>query len=468
MGDRRPADVRVVVGLDRPRLPGGVLAGAPRARHARERRRLVGSGVGIDPALDRGGEHEGLERRARLAGRLRSEVELVLRVARDDGGHRTDRARPGLDGDDGRGRIVAVGERLTDRAVRRALETRLDRGVDAKAAFTHRTRAVDTDELVEDVREEVRLLDLRVEPSGHEVQRVAARVPVLGARDVAVAQHGVEHLVASRDRAARVVERVVDRRRLRQACEQRRLRQRQLPRMPREVRLRRRFDAVGVVPVVDGVEIAGEDLVLRPAAAQLDRETRFLDLPLEGALAPRVAVPHELLRDRRPPFDEAACPNVGPHCTHVAPESAGDADVVDAAVLIEPAVLDRDRRGRQPVRHPLQHDGLPVSLGRDRAEQRAVRRVDEGVLADRGRAERVEVAADRERRPGAEPGEDDDHDECDQRCRDERAGPFAAAAALEPVAAFEPVFDQIADVAVAGGHLSRFARFPALAADRGP
>src|SRR5438067_1012594 len=142
--------------------------------------------------------------------------------------------------------------------------------------------------------------------------------------------------------------------------------------MAREVRLRGGLDAVGVIPVVDGVQVAGENLVLRPAAAELDRETRLPDLALEGPLAAGVEVAHELLRDRRSALDDLAGADV-------APESAGDPDVVDAAVLVEAAVLDRDRGRREPVGHAPEPDGLAIPLGGDRPEQRSIRREDERV-----------------------------------------------------------------------------------------
>ena len=50
-----------------------------------------------------------------------------------------------------------------------------------------------------------------------------------------------------------------------------------------EVRLRRGLDAVGVVSVVDGVQVGREDPALRPAVAQLDRQAGLLDLPVEAS-----------------------------------------------------------------------------------------------------------------------------------------------------------------------------------------
>ena len=105
-----------------------------------------------------------------------------------------------------------------------------------------------------------------------------------------------------------------------------------------------------------------------------------------------VEVADELLRDRRAALDDLAR-------AHVLPERARDALDVDAAVLVEAPVLDRDRRLRHPRADLAERHRLAVPLGRDRAEQRVVGGVDERVLADRDRPQRVQVAG------GAEGGD---------------------------------------------------------------
>ena len=90
--DRDRPGVAVVVGAHRPRLPRLVVVLAPGPGRAGEGRRGVVGRVGIDPLLDRGREHERLEGRARLPGRLRGQVELVVLVPGDHRGHRADRA----------------------------------------------------------------------------------------------------------------------------------------------------------------------------------------------------------------------------------------------------------------------------------------------------------------------------------------------------------------------------------------
>ena len=162
------------------------------------------------------------------------------------------------------------------------------------------------DQLVAHVAEEVRLLDPRVELARLEPQVARRdRLLVLGRRDVRrTSRIARKHLVAARDRARGPVQRVVARRRLRQAGQQRRLPEPELARVLREVGLRRGLDPVGVVAVVDLVHVLVEDPVLRPAAAQLDREARLLDLALERPLLRDVEVAHELLRDRRAALDD--------------------------------------------------------------------------------------------------------------------------------------------------------------------
>ena len=180
------------------------------------------------------------------------------------------------------------------------------------------------------------------------------------------------------------MERIVDRGRLGQAGEKGRFGQGQLARMLGKVRLRRGLDAVRVGPVVDRVHVLIEDPGLRMGVAQLHREADLLDLPPEGALPRDVEVADELLRDRRTALDDVTC-------LEIRPESARDPDVVDPAVLIETAVLDRHGRLDQVRTDLVELHRLAILLGRDRAEERAVRRVDERVLPDQDQLMRVDM-----------------------------------------------------------------------------
>ena len=358
-----------------------------------------------------------------------SRLNWLFGAAGNDGGHRADGAVPGVDRDHCGRRVGPPGERRADRLLREPLPARLDRRVDLEAARAHRLGAVLLDELVAHVAEEVGLADLGVEPPGTQPRRaLLAGSGVLPSGDHALLEHRAQHLVAARDRAGGVDERVVGRRRLVEPGEQRRLRQGQPAGGPREVRSRSRLGAVRQVPVEDGVEVRRQDALLRPRAVELHREARLGHLALDGALVRDVEVADELLGDRRAALDDAAR-------LDVAPERAGDAFGVDAAVVVEPAVLDRDRGLREPRRDLLERDDLPVPLRRDDPEERAVGGVDERVLADLRRSQGGEVAAVVEgehRRSRGDAGCSEEHCEADE---DERQlpGPVWLATADAPL-----------------------------------
>src|SRR5438552_3271898 len=188
-----------------------------------------------------------------------------------------------------------------------------------------------------------------------------------------------------------------------------------MPRAIRAVGLRGRLDAEGVVPVVDLVQVRRQALPLRPLVRALEREAGLLELALERALVVAdVEVPDELLGDRRAALGRAARLDV----LHGCPD---DSPVVEAAVLEEAAVLDRDRRLRQPARHLPELERLAVLVRRDRPERGAVVGEDERVGADSERAQRVERAAGADRRRAADRGYADEAAEDEQR--DEEDGP---------------------------------------------
>ncbi len=181
-----------------------------------------------------------------------------------------------------------------------------------------------------------------------------------------------------------------------------------------EVGLRRGLDAVGVVSEVDLVQVAREDPVFRVHVLELLGEAGLLDLPVEGDFLADVEVADKLLRDRGAALDDVAA-------LHVLDRGADDALPVDSTVLVEAAVLDVDRRARDPVRHVVETDRLAVPLGRDRPEHGSVGRVDEGIRADRDGLQRVQVAVvqdsgrarDRRSHEGRDGSDDDDEREED-------------------------------------------------------
>ena len=140
-----------------------------------------------------------------------------------------------------------------------------------------------------------------------------------------------------------------------------------------EVDARCLLDAVGAVPEVDRVQIGGEDPVLRPALLELPRERGLLQLPLHRPARVDVRVLHELLRDRRAALDDRAVPQV-------LPDRAHDASHVDAAVLEEPPVLDRDDRLLHQVGDLVRLDDDARLVTAEHGQHAAVGRVDVAVL----------------------------------------------------------------------------------------
>ncbi len=167
--------------------------------------------------------------------------------------------------------------------------------------------------------------------------------------DVALVEHRLQDEVPPLPRCLWVRRRVVARRVARDAGEQRRLGPAELVRAVVEVGQRRLLHAVGAVAEVDRVQVGGQDPVLRPALLELPREGRLLQLAADRALALRVRVLDELLCDRRAAFDDLLVADV-------LPDRAHDPVDVDAAVLVEALVLDRDDRQLHPVRDLVRAD----------------------------------------------------------------------------------------------------------------
>ena len=143
--------------------------------------------------------------------------------------------------------------------------------------------------------------------------------------------------------------------------------------LPSKVGLQSRLDPVGEVPVEDRVEVLREDLVLRPLALELHREAGLLQLPLDGLLARDVEGSHQLLRDGRAALD--VCPACTSRPTARAMPSASSRCGGSSA-------CPRSRPSRGHPGRPSRGHHPSIPLGRDRSEQRAVRRVDERVLTD--------------------------------------------------------------------------------------
>src|SRR4029077_20166352 len=131
----------------------------------------------------------------------------------------------------------------------------------------------------------------------------------------------------------------------------------------------------------------------------------------------------------------------------VLPGGAGDALVVDAAVLVEAVVLDRDRCLAHPRADAPEGDRRAIALSRDRAQQRAVGRVDERVLADLDRLQIVQVAVGAEPGYGADAG--GDHGQHDHEQDDEDQRRAALALRLDPAPAFAAAAEDVLELVVA-------------------
>src|SRR2546430_11561691 len=115
----------------------------------------------------------------------------------------------------------------------------------------------------------------------------------------------------------------------------------------------------GGFPVEFPVQWLAENPFLRLVTRELDRQTGFLDLPLDRPLTRDVQVANQLLRDRGAALDN-------PSRAEVLDRGADDALVVDTAVLVEAPVLDRDGGLRHPRAHLRESDRLAVLVGRNR------------------------------------------------------------------------------------------------------
>ena len=230
-----------------------------------------------------------------------------------------------------------------DGLLRGRLEPRPDRRVDLQAAAPHRGEPVATHELAAHQVEDVRLAYARVVLRRVQPEPGAEGARQLAGADVSLRAHRPQHLVAPLPRQAGMHQRVVVRRRLRQAGEQRRLAQRQPAGGRGEVGLGGRLDSdrgqAAVGPIGGRVQVLGEDRGLRVAGVLLIGQMRLDDLALERvARVLDVEVADQLLGDRRAALDGLAARE------QVAPARADDRLRVDPALAVEVPILDRHRR----------------------------------------------------------------------------------------------------------------------------
>ncbi len=162
--------------------------------------------------------------------------------------------------------------------------------------------------------------------------------------DEAGLDHAAQHITLAQRRARRIDDRVEGRWRLGQPCQHRRLGQRDLAERFAEVGLCGHREAVGALAEIDLVEVKLEDLVLRQAALDLQREQDFIELAIEGLLARQEEVSRHLHGDRRGALAASARGHVGDCRAH-------DAKRVDAGMFVEALVLGREDGLLEDGRH---------------------------------------------------------------------------------------------------------------------
>ena len=183
-------------------------------------------------------------------------------------------------------------------------------------------------------------------------------------RDVALTHHQAEDGVAPVRCSDHIMSGIVEVRCADDAGQERRLRKGQGLRGTPEVRQRRRLDAVGAAAEINRVQIQLEDLFLRTAVGQLQRDDRLARLAQERRLVPDEGVLHVLLRDRA-----AALVTV---TEDVRERRARDASDRDPGIAVEGAILGRDDRMLKIERHVAERDRDPIGVAVDRPDQVAV------------------------------------------------------------------------------------------------
>ena len=142
-----------------------------------------------------------------------------------------------------------------------------------------------------------------------------------------------------------------------------------------EVQPRGRLHAVDAVPEVHLVAVKGEDLVLRVALFDLNREDGFLDLALPRLFIRQEQLAGELLGQR-------ARAGRLPALEDVLDQRNDDAGNAESEVLLERGVLGREDGLLQPRRDRFVGNDLPPLDG-ELSDDLAARAVDPG---DRARA----------------------------------------------------------------------------------
>ena len=261
--------------------------------------------------------------------------------------------------------------------LRDVLEVQIKRRVDIDRLSRRRREAgIVFGERLADVIDEVRRLGL--ESPLHDEQRLVRGAIGCVGRDMAEIRHRVQDDVAALAAAGGVGERRERRRRLDDAGDRRRFRERQVTEVlaEEEPRCLGHADDRERTPLPERhvVEIHLEDVVLRRPAREDDGDPCLEQLAPDRFFAGRLQrhagefrqehVAHQLLRDR------AAAGHVRPGAADVRQERADDADGIDAGIVVEPVILDReDRLDHAGRNHRQRHRAALLAFAADQRGQ---------------------------------------------------------------------------------------------------
>ena len=243
------------------------------------------------------------------------------------------------------------------------MHIKVDRRVDLQAALVHPIPAEALDELLANVFLEVLPVGFLGTERVGEMRPASHRRVIGGAVDRPAVAHRLEHDIAPRDRAIEVDRRRVGRRRLDEAGQQRRFLDVEVARMCAEEAERCGFDAVEAVAEIDLVQIQLEDLILGELTFETPREDGLFHLPPKCLVRAEKTLSGQLLRERTAALRRAVRAQV----RHGRGE---DAHQVDAAVIVEALIFDRDDRVHE-VRRDVGEWCLYAPLLKDR-EHRAI------------------------------------------------------------------------------------------------
>ena len=236
----------------------------------------------------------------------------------------------------------------TQRAVRRTLVFGIERRVDMKTSAIGLVVVLANGVLTRHFGD-VGRLDIVAQRVFSRGERCGQRALERGIVDVVKFLHLAQHVVAPLKRVLGIGQRVIARRRLRQASKLRRFREREFRKTLAVIHLRRRGEAVGAVSKKDLVDVQHQDFFFREFALDFEREQYFFEFARVGFFRTQEIVARHLHGD-------GAAALAGAPGAQVVPGGARDAEEVHALVIEERMILGRQDGMHQLIRDLLDGD----------------------------------------------------------------------------------------------------------------